>query len=247
MTTEQLIYLAFASYGVREDEHLANDDPGSASNSTKVRGGPDWVHSLKEKYRIEATAEGATERTVLMGSMLQTLLEERFKLKLHRETEDVAMFKLVVGKGGFKLKPMNEGDCVPGDGPVDMQATKPRCGNIMMLGGPGINRWTFGGYKISQLANMLTRSAGAHVIDATGLTDKYVFKFEFAREFTREDGTTTSAPTAPDLNTALQEQLGLKLEPTRGPRGYLVIDHIERPTPDAPATPPMRAIGAGSR
>lgn len=235
VTTEQLIYLAYAGYGAREDERLVNDNPGAGSNATKVRGGPDWVHSSRVKYRIEATAEGATERTVLMGAMLRTLLEERFQLKLHRETEEVPMFKLVVAKGGFKLKPMKEDDCEQGDGPVNTQAPKPRCGNINMQSVNGRTRWVFGAHQISQLASMLTRDAGAHVINETGLTDKYVFTFEFVRSDATRGGT-DAAPTGPDVNTALQEQLGLKLEPTRAPRGYLVIDSIQRPKPDVTVT-----------
>jgi uncharacterized protein (TIGR03435 family) len=253
VTTEQLIYLAYAAYGAREGQHLANDIQGSASDSTKVRGGPSWVHSLRDKYRIEATAQGATDRFVLMGDMLQSLLEDRFKLKLHRETEEVDMLKLVISKDGFKLKPMKDGDCSPLDGGMpDPRAAKPACGSVMMGGDEARVRWTFGGFKISQLANMLTKPAGAHVIDATGLTDKYLYTFEFARDDAAGGATSTArtgsnSVAAPALNTALQEQLGLKLEPTKAPRGYLVIDHIERPIPDGPGAPAMRAAGPASR
>ena len=60
-------------------------------------------------------------------------------------------------------------------------------------------------------------------------------------------GREIALPEAPPLSTAVEQQLGLKLEKTKGPRGFLVIDHIERPAPDAPATPPLRAAGAGGR
>ncbi len=69
------------------------------------------MHSLRDKYSIEATAAGVTDRTVLMGAMLRTLLEDRFKLKIHRDTEEAPMYALTVAKGGFKLKPMKDGDC----------------------------------------------------------------------------------------------------------------------------------------
>ena len=61
---------------------------------------------------IEASAAGVTDRLVLMGSMLRALLEDRFRLKVHRETEDVPMYALTVAKGGFKLKPMNEATAI---------------------------------------------------------------------------------------------------------------------------------------
>jgi bla regulator protein blaR1 len=243
VTTEQLIYLAYAGAGVPPGEQLLNDNPGAGSNASKVRGGPDWVHSLRDKYRVEATAAGVTERQVLMGAMLRTLLEERFKLRLHRETEDVAMLKLVVAKNGLKLKPMKEGDCEPFN-PVDpvAKSAKPVCGALMMNTVDGLTQWTFGGFPMSQFAYSMSRQAGAHVRDETGLTENYLFRLDFVRD---PDAAGSSATKGPDIFTAVQEQLGLKLEPTRGPRGYLVIDAIERPTPDGPV--PARAQGPGPR
>lgn len=229
VTTEQLIYLAYASYGAGDGDHLVNDDPGSASNATKIRGGPDWVHSLKEKYSIEAMAPGATERTVLMGSMLRSLLEERFHLKIHRATEEVAMYELKVANGGFRLKPMKDGDCEPDDGTgtrPDPSAAKPRCGTLYMTSAapPGLTRWSFGTGTMSGLANQLSRALGTHVIDRTGITDKFVFTFQFTRE-TDVLNIESSA-----VSTALKDQLGLTISSTKAPRGFIVIDAIERPS-----------------
>jgi uncharacterized protein (TIGR03435 family) len=255
VTTEQLIYLAYASYGARDDERLANDDGGSASNATKIRGGPAWVHSLRDKYSIEATAAGATERTVLMGAMLQSLLEDRFHLKIHRDTEEVALLSMIVAKGGFKLKPMKDGDCEPGDGtfgppdPNALSTAKPRCGQLNMMSSDGVTKWTWGTGTMSGLAGQLSRVFGVHVVDKTGITDKFVYRFEFKRG---EDALATES----FVQNALGEQLGLKLDKTKGPRGFLVIDAIERPTPDLPspsapfgrgfgAAGPARAKGAG--
>ena len=239
VTTQQLIYLAYAASGAAESDRLINDDPGSASNSTKVRGGPAWVHSLKDKYSIEATAAGATERTVLMGSMLRSLLEDRFKLKLHRDTEVVPMYALTVAKSGLKLKPMKEGDCDP-DAPMTAAPTdaKPRCGVLQMLGVEGKVRWTFAGFQLRSLAARLSSQFKVHVIDQTSNTDQFVFKFEFPRD---PDPLVTESA----IFAAVEEQLGLKLEKTKGPRGFLVIDSIERPTPDDVLAPmPSRARGA---
>ena len=243
VTTEQLIYLAYASYGARPEEQLLNDDPGTASNPQKVRGGPDWVHSSSDKYAIEATAPGATERYVLMGAMLRTLLEERFQLKLHREKEEVPMYNLTVARSGFKLKPMKEGDCEPDDGsPVDPNAAKPRCGNLHMMNVDGVTRWTFGGFTITSLTHSLSRRLKVHVIDRTNIPGSYIIRLEFQHE--RLAGT-APLPQVPSVFTALEEELGLKLEKTTGPREYLVIDHIQRPTPNEPSQPPARASGAG--
>lgn len=241
VTTEQLIYLAYASYGAAETDRLVNDDPGSASNAVKVRGGPDWVHSLSEKYQIEATAAGATERTVLMGYMLRSLLEDRFKLKLHRDTEETPMYALTVGKGGLKIKPMKDGDCDPESPMVTPPAdAKPKCGVLNMVGVEGKVRWTFGGFALSGLAGRLSSQFKIHVIDRTNVTDKFVYRFEFTRD-------PDTLVTESNIFAAVEEQLGLKLDKTKGPRGFLVIDAIERPTPDGPLVHvPARAQGAGA-
>lgn len=244
VTTEQLIYLAYAASGARDDEHLINDGLGGPSDDRKIRGGPDWVHSLKEKYQIEATAAGATERTVLMGTMLRTLLEERFQLKTHRDSEDVPMFALTVAKSGFKLKPMKPGDC---DDPADPPAKdpgpldKPRCNSInTQFHGPNIV-WTFGNGDMDGLAGRLSRPLGLHVIDQTGIKGEFIVRLEFHPDQTTpglpwpaERDADTSAPMAGSLSTALEQQLGLKIEKTRAPRGFIVIDHIDRPSPDSP-------------
>jgi len=221
VTAEQLIYLAYAGSGARDDEHLINDGWGGPSDDKKIRGGPDWVHSLREKYQIEATATGATERTVLMGSMLRALLEERFQLKTHRETEELPMFALTVAKSGFKLKPMKPGDCDDNAAPLtDLSIpAKPPCNSQMTRSnGPNLV-WIFGGADSGTLAGRLSREVGLHVIDQTGIKGEFVFRFEFDRD---------------TIFTALEDQLGLKLEKVKAPRGFIVIDHIERPTPDRP-------------
>ena len=236
VTLEQLIYLAYAAYGVPESERMANDDAGTASDAMKVRGGPSWVHSQQDKYAVEATAPGATERTVLLGAMLRTLLEERFALKIHRETEVVPMFELKVAKGGLKLKPIKDGDCQPFDA-ESFAAGKVTCGH-MTSGGRGPNTvWTFTGFKLSAVAGRLSRTLGRHVIDRTGITDEFIIRLAFHPDentpgivWPPERDADTSEPAAASIFTALEEQLGLKIEKTKAPRGYLVIDHVERPT-----------------
>jgi bla regulator protein blaR1 len=238
VSLERLIYLAYASYGAREDERLANDDAGSASDASKVRGGPAWVHSDSDGYSIEATAPGVSERTVLMGTMLRTLLEERFRLKLRRESEEVPMFALTVAKSGFKLKPMQEGECDPDHSRPPRADARVQCGS-MAMGVSGANAiWRLTGFRVRSLAARLSRTLGRHVIDRTGLTDEYILRLEFHPDEATpginwaERDLDESAPRAASIFTALEQQLGLKLESTRGPRGYLVIDHVERPTPD---------------
>lgn len=242
VTAEQLIYLAYAGAGAREDERLLNQNPGAASDDKKVRGGPSWVHSYRDKWAIEATAPGATEREILMGAMLRTLLEDRFKLKLHRDREEIDMFALTVAKGGLKMQPMKPGECDPDmSTPVDPNAAKPKCGNMNTnLKGPN-TVWTFAGFELSLLATRLSGTLGRTVTDRTGLKDEFIIRLEFHPDdntpgikWPPERDADTSAPQAATIFTALEQQLGLKLERVKGPREFLVIDSIEKPGPAAP-------------
>jgi uncharacterized protein (TIGR03435 family) len=102
--------------------------------------------------------------------------------------------------------------------------------------------WTFVKMHVSALAARLSSTLSRHVIDQTGLTREFIIRLEFHPDdltpgikWPPEREADTSVPQAAPIFTALEQQLGLKIERTRGPRGFLVIDHIERPAPDAPA------------
>jgi uncharacterized protein (TIGR03435 family) len=235
VTLEQLVYLAYASYGAREDERLANDYLGTASDSTKVRGGPEWAHSHRDKWAIEATAPGVTDRATLMGTMLRTLLEERFKVKVRRAEETVPMYALRVARGGLKLKPMNDGDCESNPQLPPSADAKPPCGYMARSGG-AVHHWRFVGFRLSFLARQLAEAVRLHVIDETDIDSMFTITLHFGGdEPTASGGNADRAASAdvPSIFTALEEQLGLKLERTTGSRGYLVIDRAERPRPDA--------------
>jgi uncharacterized protein (TIGR03435 family) len=203
----------------------------------------------------------------MLGPMLRALLEERFQLKLHQETEEAPMFALTVAKGGLKITPMKDGDCTMDrlKPPVLLseaarRGVKPTCGTVH--GGPDGPNWLteHGGQDLGVVAMMLSSDLGVKVIDRTGITDKFNISWEYGpdentpgalRWLERYGPQPPVPPTAPPVFTALEQQLGLKLVPIKGPRAYLVIDRIERPTPDDPtaaegrAGRPARAAGAG--
>jgi uncharacterized protein (TIGR03435 family) len=244
VTLEQLIYLAYASYGAREDERLAHDYLGTASDSTKVRGGPDWAHSSSDKWAIEATAPGVTERTMLMGSLLQRLLEDRFKLKIRRASETVPMYALRVAKGGLKVKPLADDECGKRRD-LPESPTNQRCG-LMLHSSGTLSRLHYVGFDLGALARVLSESVRLHVVNETGVSGQFVIDLTYAGDETTSR--IVSAPPGADLSaegpsifTALEEQLGLKLDKITGSKGYIVIEYAERPTPDGPA----RATGAG--
>jgi uncharacterized protein (TIGR03435 family) len=219
-------------------------DPGPL----KVRGGESWVYN--EQWTVEAKAPTATDEDTMMGPMLRALLEDRFQLKLHRESEDVQMWALTVAKGGPKFKPIKDGDCIPGRDfqgvPMSRaiaEGIKPTCG--MVNGGPsGANwRWEHGGQELGTIAGMISGDLGVAVLDRTGLTGKFNLVWEYGPdentprvlENMQRSAPGAGPPTAPNIFTAIEEQLGLKLERVKSSRGYLVIDKAERPAPDGSA------------
>ena len=178
----------------------------------------------------------------MMHEMLQSLLEDRFQLKMHRDTEQIPMYALTVAKGGLKIKPAKEGECVdPATGFHRIGLNdKPYCG---WMGWPsnGPNRGVMGGnVALSRLAEILSDfTLDRHVIDRTGIADKFNIRLEYAPdENTPCSGpgdrctvdTTSDIPLGSSIFGALEQQLGLKLESIKGPHGFFVVDRVEKPS-----------------
>jgi uncharacterized protein (TIGR03435 family) len=183
--------------------------------------------------------------------MLRSLIERRFQLRTHIETEQVPAFALTVAKGGLKIKPMQEGECEPLPRPepgipntvrphrfADVRrGEKPSCAFIGNRNGPN-STLVAGGASLSSLV-LLGSDLGAKILDKTGITDKFNFTLEFAidentpgRLARGEDIQPSDIPRAATIFTALEEQLGLRLEPAKAPREFIVIDHVERLSPN---------------
>jgi uncharacterized protein (TIGR03435 family) len=220
-TAKLLIQVA---YGIRED---------------LISGAPSWVDSTR--YDFDAKVAGPDVEALKKlspeqrRSMLQPALADRFKLKVHTETKQLPVFELVVAKGGSKLKEATPGDVYTNGlkGPDGVG----RAGTMRM----GRGQLTAQGVPIGNLVNMLSQQLHQTVIDKTGLTGKYDLELNWTPDqgsdpmFKGADGAPQRADTAPDASgpsifTAVQEQLGLKLQSTKGPVETLVVDHIEMPS-----------------
>jgi bla regulator protein blaR1 len=201
-----------------------------------IKGGPEWIRS--EMYEINARAEGHPSIAMMEGPMLQGLLEDRFKLKIHRETREGPVYELTLAKGGAKLKPFQEGSCVqmPWTFPLpELPAGQRYCKAIILMRPPGVNAEGSTPGEFSKLLNLFLDRP---VIDKTGIAGRFDIQLKFSpNESTPglhgpepEGPGAASDPTGPTIFTAIQEQLGLKLTPAKGPIEFLMIDHVERPS-----------------
>jgi uncharacterized protein (TIGR03435 family) len=215
---------------------------------SQIIGGPKWLFSDRFDVLGSGTAPG---REGTMLAKLQALLADRFSLVTHTEKRDLPMYKLSLarrdGKIGPKMQlstadcpvpppPFGRGNPLP-PGPMP-QAQVQRCG---MTIGPG--RFAGGNVSMPQLAANLSRIVGGMVVDTTKLAGNYELTLEYAPDPNmggRSDFQGLPPPLVPErppidglsIFSALQEQLGLKLESTKGPVDVLVIDGAEQPTPD---------------
>ena len=239
-------------------------------DGARVRGGPDWVRSAL--YTIEAVAAGAADAQTMRGPMLRALLERRFGLKVHVETEQFPVPQLTVAPGGLKMK---EGTCTPDPSPApapgDKASERPRlraelwtwCAGIstrrdavrrsrsaecaLAMNGPNLVI-VVNGFRAPEIDVVLSRLLDAPIVNRTGIPDTASFSFvlEFVpddslgREYLKQVASgdrqiaddPSTVPRAPGIVTALEEQLGLRLERVRAPREFIVIDQVERPSPN---------------
>jgi len=261
MTLGTLIRTAYG-YGPANLDFLTNGGVGpgrqglqlnnvyglGVEDGLRVKGGPGWVRS--DRYSIEAVATGSPDAAIMSGPMLRELLERRFQLKVHMETVEVPAYALTVAKSGLKIKPMPEDGCTlrpPGRGAPPAPSAdavrrgeKPYCGANIGRNGPN-TVLVAGGQEIGSLAGMLGFPfGGTRIIDKTGITGKFNFVLEFAVDENLLEapdprppvGEPADIPVTSTIFRALQEQLGLMLEKAKAPRDIIVIDRVERPTPN---------------
>jgi len=212
----------------------------------KIFGGPNWVTS--ERYDIQAKESDATAEELRklppeqamekQALLLQSLLADRFQLKLTRGTKELPAYALVVAKNGPKLQ-----EAKPVDTPTDAPSAPgghPH-GPMMRMGRGELNGQ---GVGLGFLASVLSQQLGRQVLDQTGLKGNY----DLALKWTPDqgegmmmggpppgggpppDGAPPPDASGPSIFTALQEQLGLRLEATKAPADVLTIDHVEKPS-----------------
>ena len=205
----------------------------------QISGAPDWF--VSELYDVDAKAEKSVvdemqtlnnnQRELESRRMLQTLLADRFRLTLHRVTKELPIYSLVVADAG-KLHE-TQGDCPPSS--VRPPMPTPPCGSLRIFLWDG--RLEGQKVPITQLVANLSERTGRMVVDKTNLPGKYDINLRGAPDSSEFPPRPAYLPptyqpdsNSPPLLTALQEQLGLKLESQTGPVELLVIDHAEKPS-----------------
>ena len=221
---------------------------------SRVLGGPEWIGSTrydiiaKASTEFQSSPDGPPTDLLLM---MRSLLQDRFKLRAHLETRELPIYELVVARADGTLGPelrQSAVDCdaliaaVRGGAPLPPREPNepPPCGAMR---GPA--RVLAGGIPMPQFATMVTNilavgsgpaAEGRLVIDKTGLAGRFAFTLTWTPEqmptAPPPPGVPPIDPNGPSFFTALQEQLGLKLVSAKGPVDVVVIDSVERPTPD---------------
>ena len=209
----------------------------------EISGGPAWINT--DGYDVTAKAADSNIGIDQLRPMLQALLEDRFQLKVHRESKEMPVYALLPGKNGPKLPEAKEGGCTainasspPPPPPAPGQFPPTPCGGFFM----SPNHIEGGKVGMQQFVGVLSNLLGRPVIDKTGFTGTFDVKLDFSPEGTRmggrggfgpppgaTPGATTDADNAPpSIFTAIQDQFGLKLESQKAPAEILVIDHAEK-------------------
>lgn len=193
-------------------------------------GAPDWVDS--DRYNIQAKAAGDATREELM-LMVRSLLVERFKLRVHRETREMPIYVLTVARGGVKAPRSVPGACTvfdPRNPPRPGTPRAPSCGNNLIR----TSTWNATAIDMKSAAEALVGVLGRSVVDRTGVEGRFDIQVEWTPDQAPAgvDGVASTANAAPPLFTVLEDRLGLKVESARGPVDVIVIDHVERPTDD---------------
>jgi len=214
------------------------------ARSWEISGGPAWISSAY--YAIDAKAPGPASSTA-MWRMVRPLLEDRFKMKWHREKRVMPVYALSVAKSGKLPKPQ-EGSCAavdrstpPSQAAPGKRALAP-CGSVLMPVSPHRAELYGGKVQMSAFVSRLTDILGRPVVDQTGFAAVFDLQLEFAYEAPRRvhpfeeppsesSGPLASEPSdAPDIFTALQQQLGLRIHSDKAPIDVITIDSIEKPS-----------------
>lgn len=226
---------------VRTLINIAFRPPKGNLLNQQIVGGPDWMRS--DRFDIEAKMPGSFPSLPYeqIQLMVQSLLEDRFQLKAHRDTRELPVYQLVVANGGLKMKPADDQaapDAAQGfidfaSGEEEGNKPLPR-GAMRLTTGSSDTILSANAVQVSSLVTLLQGSSDRIIIDKTNLTGRFDIHFRFHRDTApstpAQDGAPSpAAPAAPSIFTAIQD-LGLKLESARAPLDVVIIESVQKPS-----------------
>ena len=203
----------------------------------EFKGSPAWFSS--DRYDIDAKPSGPQSMEMMRGPMIQVLLEDRFKLKIHRETREIPVYELTVAKGGPKLLAWKPGSCLPFDltdgPPPPLKPGQPPpaapCGAVHRLSNDQLE---IRGVTMADLCRQFSVSSDRDVIDKTGITGVFDFHLELSfSDLGYPEPGSGPAPFTPTDGVAISiavQKFGLQLKPAKGSGEFIVIDHVEKPS-----------------
>jgi uncharacterized protein (TIGR03435 family) len=196
-----------------------------------LEGLPAWANAAR--YSIDAATEHPQTAAMMRGPMMQALLEERFHLKVRRESREGTVFLMTAAKGGLKIHASKEDSCSPLDFSEALNfqpGERPWCGMANMSYKGPLTVLDIHGIALSTFAKML-HPEGSPVVDRTGIEGTFDIHMEWSEDHTPPAAGTASDP-APHTSAiiATREQLGLELRPAKGTREVLIVDRLERPS-----------------
>jgi len=176
----------------------------------EIIGAPEWTNEFANGFDIQATPEKRVSEEECRA-MVRSMLEDRFQLRTHRETREASVYALVRGSDKLKLREVTQDD-PPGGVRINGAVMQ----SVSEAQAPA-------GWPIRTLIGYISGFTGRRVVDKTGLNGVYAFSLDFA---------INEGDTRQGVFGAVQEQLGLKLEPAKEKVEFLVIDHVEKPSPN---------------
>ncbi len=186
----------------------------------RIAGGPDWIDT--ERYDVDGKADDPKADFDQLRLMLRSLLEDRFGLRVHRETRTTAVYALVVDKNGLRMRRSADQLSPDVDGPSAPGSALPNHGALRFGPGSVIGNAVEIPFFCSAFLSDATERV---VVDRTKLTGR----FDIQLHWTPEESAAQPRESGPSLFTAVRDQLGLRLESTKAPVEVLVIDHAEKP------------------
>ena len=232
VTTANLIRLAYLVFPTGQP----NAPVSPSSFQIPIAGGPPWLDS--DRYSIDAIVEQRVNTEMMKGPMMQALLEDRFRLKLHKEAKEIHVFELTVGAKGPKLRPAKEGGCVacdrnnPPPDPGPGGAVPVICGVIRESASGGFD---VPGVTKADLCRRLSAYVDRDIVDRTGITGAFDVHLDLLPADIGYAGAASdpSSPFTPGDGGAIAaavKKLGLQMRNAKRPVEFLVIDHVERPS-----------------